>query len=300
MSNEIAVREPQVSVLEFRSFDQLQQIAEYLSKSGLIPASLKGKPADVALVLAQGQELGIGPMQSLNGIEPIQGKPTIKPELAIALIRSRVPGAIIRFEELAEDKVTVFMARSKAQEDEGYRATWDMAKATRLGLSSKDNYKKQPGTMLKWRACGECARTIFPDVLKGLKFTQELEEEKDPPRDIESEVVVGKAAELQEKLKQGAVLEDARQVTHQPEVAGGVSPGPDSTSDPVGNPLLEYVLPVGPHKGKRIADVEPATLQDQAAIIRKTAAERGAELSGNLLEMVTRIDQYLEQLADQF
>src|SRR5690606_25452238 len=93
MNTEVMTQaQPQkAQALAITNFDSLLRVSEFLAQSSLIPVSLRQKPADVAIVLSQGQELGLGPMQSLNGIEVIQGRPTIKPEMALALIRARIP-----------------------------------------------------------------------------------------------------------------------------------------------------------------------------------------------------------------
>ena len=40
-----------------------------------------------------------------------------------------------------------------------------------MGLTSKDNYKKQPGTMLQWRAISAVARLACPEALYGVAYT---------------------------------------------------------------------------------------------------------------------------------
>ena len=46
--------------------------------------------------------------------------------------------------------------------------------AKTLGLAGKDNWKKQPATMLKWRAVSACARVVFPDVIQGMYTPEEI------------------------------------------------------------------------------------------------------------------------------
>ena len=46
-----------------------------------------------------------------------------------------------------------------------------------MGLTSKDNYRKQPGTMLQWRAITAVARLACPEALYGIVYTpDELED----------------------------------------------------------------------------------------------------------------------------
>jgi hypothetical protein len=156
------------------SWEDMQRMANAFAKSALIPQHLHNKFNDVLVILQTAKELNIPPMQAINGINVIQGKPSISPELQLALIRSKIPDAFVKI-EVDEAKVSVkcTMAPSKERIDESFTSTWDMNRAKAMGLENKDNYRKQPITMLKWRAVGECARTVFPHVTRGLYNTEE-------------------------------------------------------------------------------------------------------------------------------
>jgi hypothetical protein len=171
MSNEI-------SLYEENSFNAAMKIATTLAKSKVVPASLQGKQDDIFAILAMGAEIGIKPMQALNSINVIQGKPTISPQLMMAMVRGKLPGAIIDIKQNPETKsVTVKTARSKEELDAGlyYEAMWDMARAERMGLAIKDNYVKQAKTMLTWRAVAEGCRMTFPDIIMGLYVPEEFQ-----------------------------------------------------------------------------------------------------------------------------
>ena len=55
---------------------ELDSLSDKLAKSALIPEALRNKPADVAVVLMTGAELGLGPMLSLRSIYVVKGKPS--------------------------------------------------------------------------------------------------------------------------------------------------------------------------------------------------------------------------------
>ncbi len=173
MSTELVVS--QMRGLAIQGWDDLIKRSEYLSQSQLVPLSLRGKPHDIAIVLQMGMEVGFSSMQALNSIEPIQGKPTIKPEAQLGLIYQNCPGAVIEIEvDTVKLIARVSMARSK--DSKPFVSVWDMDRAKKMGLATKDNYIKQPATMLRHRAVGEAARTVFPDVMRGLKNSFEFEE----------------------------------------------------------------------------------------------------------------------------
>ena len=46
-----------------------------------------------------------------------------------------------------------------------------MAWAKRMGLANKDNYLKQPLTMLAWRSISAAARLVCSEALYGVQYT---------------------------------------------------------------------------------------------------------------------------------
>lgn len=175
IKKEVATQSPSdITDMVVESWNDMRRIAAEFAKSSLIPSNLKDKPNDVLVILQQSKELGIGPIQGLSGINVIQGKPSVSPELQLALIRRDAPKAFISIDIDPEKlRVKCTMAPSKDRLDEGFTSFWDMDRAKAMGLAEKDNYKKQPLTMLKWRAVGEAARTVFPHITKGLYNSEE-------------------------------------------------------------------------------------------------------------------------------
>lgn len=176
--------------------------ANNLSKSLLIPQSLRKKPYDVLAILKMGDELGLKHMQSLNLIHVIKGKPSIGPQGMIALIRKSYPDARIKI-DLDEEKLIARCTMSRCQVDEDpFTSTWDMKKARDMELTGKDNYRKQPMNMLKWRSVSDAARTVFPDVINGLYTPDELEDFDNSPRKQSNDDQYDKHLELVENESQ--------------------------------------------------------------------------------------------------
>lgn len=225
--------------LSFEAFERLEAIANKFSSSKLIPVALQGKPADVAIILQMGYELGMGPMQSVNGIDVIQGKPSVKPEMQVALIKAKAPDAFISIEtDPAAMSVTVTMAPSESRMKESFTTTWDMSRAKDMQLDKKDNYLKQPLVMLKWRALGEAARTVFPHITKGLYNTEEAQDLDNTPPPSDG----SKARALNAMLKPKEEKEVKAEV---------------KTVEPVVTNPTPYRIPAGKHPvcGKRFDEV---------------------------------------------
>ena len=166
-------------IFDSDKMNQLAKTCKHFAGSSLVPYALKNKPQDIMIIMIMAHELNLPPMQALTSISVIQGKPTISPDLMAGLVRAKLPQAIIKHEIDYKNKIAVCTtARSKEDLDNGlgYTSTWDMNRAAMMGLASKDNYKKQPVTMLKHRATGEACRAMFSDVILGIYAPEEFQD----------------------------------------------------------------------------------------------------------------------------
>jgi hypothetical protein len=148
---------------------QAAQIATSLAQTSFVPASLRGKPADITAAILAGQELGLRPMASLRSLDVIQGTPGLRAHAMRGLVQSHGHET-----ELVEstDERCVMRGRRKGAVD-WQTVEWDMQRAARLGLTGKEQWKKQPRTMLIARATGEICRLIASDVLHAVPYAAE-------------------------------------------------------------------------------------------------------------------------------
>jgi len=150
-------------------WDTICQQAGVLVKTGFLPQSIKTPEQAMAIILT-GRELGIGTMAALNSINVIQGKPTVSPQLMLALMNRTGQVEDIRIETGAEGASVTIKRKARS----AYTAKFGPTEARAMGLEGKDNYKKQPATMYKWRAIADAARVTFPDVILGLYTPDEM------------------------------------------------------------------------------------------------------------------------------
>lgn len=161
--------------LEPSNMAELMQFSTWLAKSQLIPKALQGKPADVAIVLMKGRDLGLTSMQALATINVIEGKPVMASELIVALcVRNSEVCEFFRLVESTAEKAT-FEAKRRGSPS-ATRITWTIQQAQRAGLLGKDNWKRHTEAMLRWRASAALARAEFPDLTLGIVTPEEAEE----------------------------------------------------------------------------------------------------------------------------
>lgn len=168
-NNNLQLAQPVTSTPSASEFGIMQSQAESLLKSGFLPSAIKTPEQALAIILT-GRELGIPAMAALNTINVIQGKPTISPQLMLALIERS--GQLEDIKIIADDtKATVTLKRKGRT---AHTETFGRSEAQALGLAGRDNYKKQAAVMFKWRAVAACARVVFADVILGLYTPEEM------------------------------------------------------------------------------------------------------------------------------
>lgn len=147
----------------------MRQQADVLVKSGFLPTAVN-TPEKALAIMQKGKELGIGAMEALSSINVIQGKPSVSPQLMLALARRTGEMEDLKME--TNEKGATVTVKRKGQS--AYTCTFGVKEATDLGLMSKDNYKKQAGTMFQWRALAANLRITFPDAISGLYLVEEM------------------------------------------------------------------------------------------------------------------------------
>lgn len=158
---------------------QAARIAASLAKTSFVPASLRGKPEDITAAILAGQELGLRPMASLRSMDVIQGTPALRAHAMRGLVQSH--GHEIELVESTPTRCVMRGRRGAAGAPREWQTVeWTIERAAQLGLTSKEQWKKQPQTMLVARATGELCRLIASDVLHAMPYAAEEIDEPAP------------------------------------------------------------------------------------------------------------------------
>lgn len=145
------------------------QIATSLCQTNFVPQSMRGKPKDVAAAILAGQELGMTPLAAMRSIDVIHGTPGLRAHAMRALVQSR--GHEVEVVSSSDTECVMRGRRNGARRWQ--TVTWDIPRAAKLGLTGKDQWRKQPATMLIARATGEICRLIAADVLHAMPYAVE-------------------------------------------------------------------------------------------------------------------------------
>lgn len=176
------------------------QYAETLAESSLLPKQFQKQPANVLMAIEYGNSLELSPIQAIQEITVINGKPTASANLIGALVRKA--GHRLRVKADTATKTAVAQITRHDDPEYVYEVRWDMERAKSAGLTGKDNWKNYPEAMLKARAITEVAREACPEALMGINYTRE--ELEDSTGFVEAPITVDPAV----TTSNGALAED--------------------------------------------------------------------------------------------
>lgn len=157
------------------------QFSEMLASSSMVPRAYQGKPNDVLVCLQWGYEMGMAPMQALQNIAVINGKPSMYGDSLMALVQASPTCENIEeyFEnEGTPNPVAVCVAKRKGRTPVIFKFSVEDAK--RAGLWGKTGpWQAYPKRMMQMRARGFALRDAFADVLTGLITAEEAHDYPD-------------------------------------------------------------------------------------------------------------------------
>jgi len=161
------------------NYQEAERLAVMLSKSDFVPRDYQGKPGNIMAALQMGAELGLPPLQALQNIAIIGGRPSVFGDAALAIVTTSPS-----FEAIEEtDDGTTATCTIKRKNRPAITRKFSMDDAKRAGLLSKQGpWTTYPARMRQMRARSFAMRDLFPDVLKGMITREEAQ-------DIEVEVI---------------------------------------------------------------------------------------------------------------
>jgi hypothetical protein len=272
---------------------EAMEFSKMLADSTMVPRAYQGKPQDIMVCVQWGYEIGLAPMQALQNIAVINGKPSVYGDAAMALVQASPVCEDVEeyFEgEGTPNPIAVCVAKRKGRKPVVAKFSVDDAK--RAGLWGKSGpWQAYPKRMMQMRARGFALRDAFPDVLKGLITAEEAQDYPDeakprhakditprnpldvvaPPPAIETtsnpvviEAVFAADAEAEELAKVNAMLQDAAEEVAEVIVNPDVVEAPQSEpySDPPEHPVMNESLD---------PDNQPAVVEEPVVPVQATA-----------------------------
>lgn len=158
--------------LQPRDMGQAMEMAKMLSSSGMVPKQYTGKPQDTLVAMMMGSELGLNPIQSLQNIAVVNGRPSIYGDALVALVQNHP--AFGGMEESFDEQSMTAKCTVWRKGGTPHTQTFSKADAEKAGLWGKQGpWQNYPKRMLQMRARGFALRDRFGDALAGLITAEE-------------------------------------------------------------------------------------------------------------------------------
>ena len=182
MTTEISTNTTPARGLALATFDDAFRFAQMVSKSDFAPKDFRGKAESCLLAIQHGSEIGLSPMQSLQNIACINGRPAIWGDAALAVVMASPVCEYVRERiEGDGDAMTAYCEAKRRGYERPTLSTFSVADAKKAGLWGKSGpWTQYPRRMLQLRARGFALRDAFPDVLKGLVTAEEAQDYPTP------------------------------------------------------------------------------------------------------------------------
>lgn len=158
-----------------QSIDEALRLAEIMAKSDIVPKDYIGKPGNILVAIQWGAEIGLPPLQAMQNLAVINGRPALWGDAVMALVRGS--GLLEDFrEEVTDQGATCTVKRRGEQPVSRHFSVEDAKKA---GLWGKQGpWQQYPKRMLQMRARSWAIRDVFTDVLKGINIKEVLEDDE--------------------------------------------------------------------------------------------------------------------------
>jgi hypothetical protein len=169
MSTEITTQKQTFSLAP-KDLDEAMRFADMLASASIVPKDYIGKPGNVLVAIQWGMELGLQPMQAMQSIAVINGRPSLWGDAMLALVKAHPA-----FEWIKEDcDGNIATCTVKRRGEPEVTQSFSLEEAKKAGLTGKQGpWTEYPKRMLQMRARGFALRDAFPDALRGVISAEE-------------------------------------------------------------------------------------------------------------------------------
>lgn len=208
MTSSLALANQSDGFMTPTNLEQALKVSEFISKSQFCPKQFYNKPADVLICLQVGQELGLKPMQALQNIAVINGRPSVWGDAVLAICKNAPEFEYISETYDAAESVATCKVKRKGEPEVVVQFSQKDAKTA--GLWGKSGpWSQYPFRMMQMRARGFALRDAFPDRLRGIISREEAQDYSLQPSPESKVVCEDKIRELSVLAERaGATVED--------------------------------------------------------------------------------------------
>lgn len=151
------------------TYNQYMKMAECLSKTELLPAQYRGKPADCLIIIDVARQIGASPLFVAQNMYIIKGAPSWSAQYSASVIKTNFKDVKVELNGEGLQRGCRIIATDKnGNRCEGTRVTIEMAKQEGWFSKTGSKWQTMPDQMLIYRAYSFFARAYCPDKLLGI------------------------------------------------------------------------------------------------------------------------------------
>lgn len=162
--------------VELRDVDSMFRFARCYLQSKLAPPAFKNEQ-QLVICWAKAAELGLTPLQAIEGMSIINNRVGIMGDLALAMVEASglLTQKTVEYSGENSDLVCTVKLKRKGRKEQAY--SFSVKEAQQAGIYDRSSvWKQYPRRMTYYRALGFGLRDEFSDVLKGCKTVEELQD----------------------------------------------------------------------------------------------------------------------------
>lgn len=167
-----------MGILRPGNLAEAMRLAALLAESNFVPKDFVGKAGNILAAVMMGSEVGLAPLQALQGIAVINGRPSLWGDAMLAVCRANPEwGGMDETGDATQAKCVVTRMERIAGRitPKVYTGEFTIQEAQAAGLLDKPSpWKTYPKRMLKMRARAFALRDAFADALKGMSSADEM------------------------------------------------------------------------------------------------------------------------------
>ncbi len=156
-----------------QNIDEALRMADIMAKASIVPKDYQNNPGNILIAIQWGQEIGLPPLQAMQNLAVINGRPALWGDAVIALVRGS--GLL---DSISEDITeTLATCTVKRKGEQPATRTFSVDDAKKAGLWGKQGpWQQYAKRMLQMRARAWALRDVFPDVLRGVHMAEEAQD----------------------------------------------------------------------------------------------------------------------------
>lgn len=175
MNNQIEVKQSTGFAVSPKDLTEAFRFAEMISKSQLCPKNYMNRPDDTLIAMMMGNELGLNPLQAIQNIAVINGRPSIYGDALMALVQNH--SSFKSVEESFDEETFTAICTVQRKNGKPHTQRYSRQDAETAKLWGKAGpWSQYPKRMMAMRARGFALRNQFADALAGLITREEAED----------------------------------------------------------------------------------------------------------------------------